>query len=260
MDTTRWVTIAVAALAGLAAGRLVVVAVAWLPAYEPSLRFPARRCPHDAVCLRAADLVRGPGWRRLAQQCPQCATLLPGRWGVAAELVTAGVFAALAWRFGLHPALVAFCCLGAAGVALAFIDARCQRLPDALTLPSYPAGLILLGIAAATTPGGGRHYLVALAGLAGGWLLFAVQALIYPAGIGWGDVKLAGVLGLYLGWLGLGALLAGLVAGYLLAAVTGIALLAARRVSRSSLLPFGPFLLAGTLIAIMLSGTGTWTR
>ena len=69
-------------------------------------------------------------------------------------------------------------------------------------------------------------------------------------------MKLSGLLGLYLGWLGVGALIAGLFAGYLLAAVAGLALLAARRASRKSLLPFGPFLLAGTLIAILLSGLG----
>ena len=254
MDTGTWATVAGAAVAGLVAGRLAVVAAAWVPGYIPARRVPSLRCPHGTG-LRAADLMPGPGWRRLRERCAQCAPAL-GAWPLAVELLTAGVFAALALRFGPHPVLAAFCYLGAVGVALAFIDARLKRLPEELTLPSYPVALILLGVAALTGPDGARHVLTALAGLAGAWLFFLLQALIYPAGIGWGDVKLSGLLGLYLGWLGAGALITGLFAGYLLAAVAALALLAARLASRKSLLPFGPFLLAGTLIAILLSAPG----
>ena len=104
--------------------------------------------------------------------------------------------------------LPAFCYLAGIGVPLAVIDARCQRLPDALTLPSYPVALALLGFAALLLPGGSGHFLGALLGLvlAGG--IFVLQVLIYPAGLGWGDVKLSGLLGLYLGWLGISALAA----------------------------------------------------
>ncbi len=156
-------------------------------------------------------------------------------------------------RFGPSPALPAFCYLAGIGAPLAVIDARCHRLPDALTLPSYPVALALLGLAALLQPGGAGQFLGALAGLALAWGVFLVQVLIYPAGLGWGDVKLAGLLGLYLGWLGLGALAAGLFLGYLFAAAAGLALIAARRASRKSRLPFGPYLLAGTFTAILLS-------
>jgi leader peptidase (prepilin peptidase)/N-methyltransferase len=159
----------------------------------------------------------------------------------------------MAMRFGPGPALPAFCYLAGIGAPLAVIDARCHRLPDALTLPSYPVALALLGLAALLQPGGAGHFLGALAGLALAWGVFLLQVLIYPAGLGWGDVKLAGLLGLYLGWLGLGALVAGLFLGYLFAAAAGLTLIAARRASRKSRLPFGPYLLAGTLTAILLS-------
>jgi leader peptidase (prepilin peptidase) / N-methyltransferase len=169
----------------------------------------------------------------------------------------------MAMRFGPSPALPAFCFLAAIGVPLALIDARSQRLPDALTLPSYPVALALLGFAALLLPGGAGHFLGALAGLALAWGVFLLQVLLYPAGLGWGDVKLAGLLGLYLGWLGggwlggswldQGALVAGLFLGYLFAAAAGLALVATRRASRKSRLPFGPYLLAGTLTAILLS-------
>lgn len=163
-------------------------------------------------------------------------------------------FGMMVWRFGLSPELPAYGYLAVAGAALAVIDARERRLPDRLTLPSYPAALALLGLAALLQPGGGRHLLGALAGLGIALALFLVQAIIYPAGLGWGDVKLAGILGLYLGWLGLAEVAAGLFLGYLLAAVAGLALIAAGRASRKTQLPFGPFLLAGTLATIVLSG------
>ena len=108
----------------------------------------------------------------------------------------------MAVRFGPSPVLPAFCYLAGIGVPLAVIDARCQRLPDALTLPSYPVALALLGLAALLLPGGAGHFAGALGGLALAWGVFLLQVLLYPAGLGWGDVKLAGLLGLYLGWLG----------------------------------------------------------
>ena len=182
----------------------------------------------------------------------------PGRprtAGVAAIAAGAALaFGMMVVRFGLSPALPGYGYLALAGTALAVIDARERRLPDRLTLPSYPVALALLGLAALLLPGGDRHFLGALAGLGIALALFLAQALLYPAGLGWGDVKLAGILGLYLGWLGLAAVAAGLFLGYLLAAVAGLALIAAGRASRKTQLPFGPFLLAGTLATIMLSG------
>ncbi|HEU5420775.1 MAG TPA: A24 family peptidase [Streptosporangiaceae bacterium] len=260
MNELAWVTVAAAA-AGLVAGRYVVVLAAWLPEADPArgdpVRWcPPRRCPHPGgTALRAADMVPLSGWRRVRGRCPGCAARI-GAWRVPAEILTAAVLAVLALRLGASPALPAFCYLGVAGVALAFIDARHKRLPDPLTLPSYPVALVLLGIAAPAAPDGGRHFLTGLAGLAAAWLLFVIQALVYPAGIGWGDVKLSGLLGLYLGWLGISTLVAGLVLAYLLAAVAGLALLAARRATRKTQVPFGPFLLAGALAAILLSGLG----
>jgi leader peptidase (prepilin peptidase) / N-methyltransferase len=253
MDTPAWATTAIAAVAGLLIGGYVSVLITWLAGGAPGLRRPAARCPHAEAPLGRSDLIPPAGWLRLRRRCPECASSLGGSW-LAAELLTAAVFAGLAARFGPSPVLPAFCYLGAVGVALAFIDARYQRLPDVATLPSYPVALLLLGVAALTTAGGARHFLVAVIGLAGTWLLFVLQALIYPAGVGWGDVKLSGIVGLYLGWLGLGALVAGLFLSYLLAAIAGLALLATQRASRKSQLAFGPFLLAGTLIVVLASG------
>jgi leader peptidase (prepilin peptidase) / N-methyltransferase len=227
-------TVAAAAVAGLLAGRVASRLTARLLA-TPSLHEPW------------ADEPRAP-----SPSTPASPPASPGtRWSLT--LGTGLACAVVAIRFGPSPALPAFCYLAAIGVPLAVIDARCQRLPDALTLPSYPVALALLGLAALLAPGGAGHFLGALAGLALAWGVFLLQVLVYPAGLGWGDVKLSGLLGLYLGWLGLGALAAGLFLGYLFAAAAGLALIAARRASRKSRLPFGPYLLAGALTAIVLS-------
>jgi leader peptidase (prepilin peptidase)/N-methyltransferase len=171
---------------------------------------------------------------------------------VPVALVTVAVLAVLGWRIGLRPDLPAFGYLGAVGVPLTFIDVALKRLPDPLTLPSYVAGAALLGLAAPFTDQGGTRYVHALIGMAVLWLLYAVQWVIVPSQIGLGDVKLSGVLGLYLGWLGLQAWIVGVLGMFLLAGFYSVVLLASGKATRKSSIPFGPFMLAGTLVAVLL--------
>ena len=251
-------------LAGLAGGSIASLLVVRIPARrqlqppqpppEPPQPQPPPEPPQPPGSgLYLADLIPLAGWLRLRRRYPAERAEL-GIWYPAAELITAGLFVALWFQFGASPALPAFCYLTVIGVALAFIDARHKRLPNALTLPSYPAALALLGVGAVFVPGGSRHFVDGLIGMAAAWLFFVLQAFIYPAGIGWGDVKLSGLLGLYLGWFGASALLVGLFGGYLLAAVAAVGLLLAGRATRKSLLPFGPFLLASSLAVIVAGG------
>ncbi len=288
MDVPSWAAAGGLLLAGLTAGSIASLLAVWIPACrrpdspqhkparpepaqpEPAQREPAQhkparpepRLPHPepqpwpqlpGYALQLADLIPLTGWLRLRRKYPANQADF-GIWYPAAELITASLFVALWFQFGASPALPAFCYLAVIGVALAFIDARHKRLPNALTLPSYPAALVLLGIGAVFVPGGGRHFVDALIGMAAAWLFFVLQAFIYPAGIGWGDVKLSGLLGLYLGWFGASALLIGLFGGYLLAAVAAVGLLLAGCATRKSLLPFGPFLLASSLAVIVAGG------
>jgi len=181
------------------------------------------------------------------------ARLLPGRrWRVGLPLLTGALFAVMALRFGFSPLLPAAWYLVAAGVALAVIDVRTHRLPDRLTLPSYPVALILLGGGGLLLPDGTGHLAGALAGLAAAGAFFLLLALARPGDIGWGDVKLSGLLGFYLGWFGAGAVLAGLLGAFVLAAVTGLALIAAGRATRKSQLPFGAFMVTAALAVIAL--------
>ena len=179
-------------------------------------------------------------------------------WVLSATLVTIATVVAVALRFGLSPPAPAFCVLAAAGVPLAFFDARTLRLPNVVTLPAYPVSLALLGVAAPFVAGGTGRFGHALIGMAAAVAFFGVLALVSPAGLGLGDVKLAGPLGAYLGWLGATAFLAGLMAAWLLAAVAGLGLMLARRADRTTRIPFGPFLIAATLAVVLVSGATGW--
>jgi leader peptidase (prepilin peptidase) / N-methyltransferase len=243
---------AIAAAAGLVIGSWLTTAIARVP-HRQSLLRPLAQCPRCGARLHTADLIPVAGWLRRRGRCRDCGDAF-GAWYLVAELGTAAAFAALAVRLGFSPVLPAFCYLAAVGVALAIIDIQHQRLPDALTLTSYPVALLLLGVAALVTAHGGRHFVDALIGLVAFTLFYLLLLVIYPAGLGWGDVKLSGLIGLYLGWFGLTVAAAGLLAGYLLAALTGVALLVTRRATRKSQIPFGPFMLAGALLVIVVSG------
>jgi leader peptidase (prepilin peptidase) / N-methyltransferase len=233
-----WVLAVIAAVAGAVVGSFLAVR--------------ADRVRADRV---RADRMRA-GWPRggWAPTVRARAGWAPGGEGLAVELGTGACFAVMALRFGPSPVLPAFLLLAALAPVLTVTDLRWRRLPDALTLPAYPAATALLAAGALAIPGGTRHFLSALAGLAAAWLFFALLAGIHPAGLGWGDVKLSGVLGLYLGWLGAAAVAAGLLGAFALAALAGLGLIAAGRATRKTQIPFGPFMLASAVAVIAASG------
>jgi leader peptidase (prepilin peptidase)/N-methyltransferase len=168
----------------------------------------------------------------------------------ALELVTALVFGLILGRFGGQPDMLAFCFLGALGVALAAIDLSVQRLPDRLVLPAYPVMIVLLTFAALTGHTAGALGRALLGGLVLGGT-YLVLALLRPGGIGGGDVKLAGLAGLALGWLGWPTLIAGAALGFILSGAVSLALIAARRLTLQSMISFGPFMLGGALLAAL---------
>lgn len=188
-------------------------------------------------------------WLWLRGRCRACSTRISARYPLV-ELSTGVLFAVLAARFGTQPALPAFLYLAAVGIALAVIDVDVRRLPDALTLPSYPVAVALLGLAALARPGDGS-WPRALAGGAVAFAMYYLLAFIHPAGMGFGDVKLSGLLGLYLAWIGWGVLAVGLFLGFLLGGLFGAALIAVGRGGRKTAVPYGPFMLMGTLVAVL---------
>lgn len=159
----------------------------------------------------------------------------------------------LALRFGPVPVLPAYVYLAVVCVPLAAIDIEEHRLPDRLTLPSYPIALALLAVPMLAMASGRRHFVMAVLGMVGLWLVYLVLHLVNPRGLGWGDVKLAGVLGAYLGWLGLNAWLEGAFLGVLLGGVYALVLVVLRRATAKSAIALGPFMIAGALLAVLVS-------
>ena len=146
--------------------------------------------------------------------------------------------------------LLAFLYFAAISVALALIDLDTQMLPNAIVVPAYLVGGGLLGAAGLLSGhpeslAGGSLGAVALFGI------YLVAALVKPGGMGFGDVKLAGVIGLFLGFLGLPQLLVGAFAAFVLGGFFSVGLLIARRAGRGSGIPFGPWMLAGAWVGIL---------
>ncbi|MFD3677760.1 prepilin peptidase [Streptomyces sp. NPDC058613] len=171
--------------------------------------------------------------------------------GVLGGVVCAVVGAAVGWR----PEAWAFVGLAPAVLLLALVDRAVHRLPDVLTLPLAAAAAALLG-AAAPLPGAAGSWRLALLGgaaLAGAYL---VLFLINPAGMGFGDVKLALSLGVALGWYGWGVWAAGAFLGFLYGALYGLALVLRGSATRKQGFAFGPFMAAGALTGLLLGGFG----
>ena len=201
-------------------------------------------------------LAVGVGVHHAAAQFPWGADRvdLPSSTGpaVPAAVVVAGtgaLFVLMTLWFGASAELPAFLFLAAAGVLLAVIDLRHRLLPNRVVLPALGVGAVLL-LGAATVNGDWDALLRALLGAAVLFAVYLVLALISPRSLGMGDVKLAALLGLYLGWLGWGALIVGGFAGFVVQAVLALVLLATRRIGLRGELPFGPAMLAGAAIAI----------
>src|ERR1022692_2307725 len=202
--------------------------------------------PAETSCRECATVLL----ERPALRCEHC-----GCWigaAMAIELTSAAVLALLLARIGFQPAAAAFAYLGVLAVALTQIDAAVQRLPDRLTLPAYPALIVLLGLAAVSGDTWETLARALLGGLALG-TAYVLLGLLSSGQLGGGDIKLAGLIGLVLGWLGWRTLIAGASLGFVIAAAASLALLAGRRISRHSMISFGPYMLSGALLAVLAS-------
>lgn len=175
----------------------------------------------------------------------------PQRLPVGLAAASAATGLVLGWSRAGEADLPAFLVLGVLGTAMAYVDLRRHLLPDLLTLPALLVGAAMLGAVAllgVADPSTSYPRAWACAGLLG--LVYLVMALIVPAGLGLGDVKLAPVLGLYLGWLSWSAPIVATVAAFVVGGLVGVVLLVLRRASRRSSIPFGPAMLLGALGAV----------
>ena len=170
-------------------------------------------------------------------------------------IAVAVAWASLTFRFGGQAGwslLPAYLYLGAIGAALTLIDLDVHRLPDLIVLPSYPVAFLLLLVPTVVTGEWGALLRGVLAGLAL-FVGYLVLALVSPGGggLGLGDVKLAGVLGLLLGWLGWGPAVVSVLAAFVIGGLIAVLLLLAGRASRSSHVAFGPSMILGAWVAVM---------
>ncbi len=225
------VTLALAAAVGALGGALAPRVVATLP--EPTDADDAR----DKI-----------SYRRLA-----------GASGLAPALAaaSAAVCGLLAWALGWSPALPMWLYLGVVGVVLTYVDWRTRLLPTRLIAPSYAVVAVLAVLASALSGDWGALLRAALGwALAGG--LFFLLWFVYPKGMGYGDVRLSGVLGIALGWLGWAELAVGVYAGFVLGALGGGVLALLRVVDRKRY-PFGPFMLVGAVVGVLAGPPfGAW--
>ena len=164
---------------------------------------------------------------------------------IGATIAITAILAVLgALATGWAASLPAFVCLALTCAVLVVIDVERRRLPDRLVAAAAVIGAVLLAAATATTADGGAFLRAMLAAATAFSALF-VAAVLARGGLGFGDVKVGALLGGHLGWLGWGQLAYGLFAGFVVGAVVALVLVATRRASLRTSLPFGPALIAG---------------
>jgi len=229
-----------------------------------SIVSPPSACGSCGARVRSRDNVPVLSWLLLRGRCRDCRARISARYPLV-ELGTAVFFGAVACLVlanttsatlldatGLAAViltLAAFLFFAAISVALALIDLDTHRLPNSIVLPAYPVGAALLTAAALAAGEPGRLVTMAI----GGAVLFAAyyaMASLYRGGMGFGDVKLAGVIGLYLGWSGWGELAVGAFGAFLLGGAFSLVLVLTRGATRRTAIPFGPWMILGAWAGI----------
>jgi leader peptidase (prepilin peptidase)/N-methyltransferase len=238
----------VCAVAGLLFGSFANVVIHRVPRGDSVVR-PRSACPGCGTLIAPRDNVPVLSYLALGGQCRACDMAIGLRYPLV-EVGMAVAFAVVGARIGAHWALPAFLLFTWTLLVVAVIDAETRRIPNRITYPLTPALAVLLVAAALLDgdPGAG------IRALAGGLVAFAVLlvlALISPRGMGMGDVKLAGFIGLGLGYLGWGHVALGVFGAFLLGGLTAIALMALRVRGRKDLIPFGPYLALAALVTLV---------
>jgi leader peptidase (prepilin peptidase) / N-methyltransferase len=232
---------------GLVFGSFLTVAIHRVPAGESLVR-PRSRCPSCGVQIRAVDNIPVVSWLALRGRCRACGVKISAVYPLT-ELGCGLLFCAVAlayedaWQASL---LAPFCGLL---LALSVIDVRHHKIPNRLIYPSVP--LAALVIVLGDLAGGHLDIPRAVAGFLGYGVALLIVALIAPRGMGMGDVKLAGLIGLVLGSLALG--LVGVAAGVgILLGGVGAIVAVVMGANRKTRIPFGPFMAAGAVVAVFV--------
>ncbi|GAA1948796.1 prepilin peptidase [Microbacterium deminutum] len=265
--------VVVGGLLGMIVGSFLNVVAYRVPVGVSLLR--ESRCPHCDAPVRPWQNIPVVSWLALRGTCASCGTGISVRYPIV-EALTGVAFAGVTWwvlivasmgsaplrdgssartdQWSLAVLISAYLYFAAISIVLTLLDLDTHRLPNAIVLPSYLVGGILLTLAsllsgdwAALVRGG--------VGMVALYTFYFIVRLIRPGGMGGGDVKLSGVVGLYLGYLGWAALVVGAFAAFLWGGIFGIALIALRQAGRKTAIPFGPWILAGAWTGILMGET-----
>jgi leader peptidase (prepilin peptidase)/N-methyltransferase len=242
------------ALLGLAVGSFLNVVIYRVPIRE-SLWHPSSHCPSCGQAVRKRHNIPLLGWLLLRGRCADCRTRISFRYPLI-ELTTGALFVAVCLRVAhldLMAALPAYLVFAAAGISLTAIDLDVRRLPNSIVLPAYPVLATLLTIAALLQHDPAALFRAGIGALALFGFYF-VLAFLYPAGMGFGDVKLAGLVGGVLGFVSYPVLLVGAFAAFFIGAAVGFLVIVSRRGTGKTAIPFGPFMITAALLAFFAGG------
>lgn len=218
-----------------------------------SIVLPSSRCPSCSTPLRAWDNIPVLSFLILGGRCRYCRAGISFRYPFV-ELLNGLLYAGLLWRYGFGPDLIVYCIFASSLIVITFIDLDFQIIPDRITLPGIPIGLLagsflLPDPFLRATPLG---YKASLAGAASGFLFFYLIAflslrLLKKEGMGGGDIKLMAMVGALLGWK---AVILTTFAGSLLGSIAGVLMMVFKGKGRGTLIPFGPFLALGAVLSL----------
>jgi leader peptidase (prepilin peptidase)/N-methyltransferase len=254
--------IGIAGVFGLLIGSFLNVVIYRVP-NGMSIVAPPSACPTCGNQIKSYDNIPVVSWLMLKAKCRNCKSKISARYPL--------VESATAIFFGLVSAtiipqllsgelsareitagvltLAALLYLAGISVSLALIDLDTHKLPDAIVLPAY----IVSGVfftAASFAQGDFDGLPRAAIGMGALFLFYFIMAFAFPGGMGLGDVKLAGALGIYLGWAGWGSLATGAIAAFILGGLFAVVLVITRRANRKSGIPFGPWMILGAWVGI----------
>jgi leader peptidase (prepilin peptidase) / N-methyltransferase len=244
----------ITALVGMAVGSFVGVVADRVPVGR-SVVSGRSRCGSCAQILCLRDLVPVFSWVVLRGRCRHCRTPI-GPSAPAAECLGGACAVGVIERFGLSWEALAVSIVAAALIAQSVIDLRTHRLPREITYPALLAVVVVLGLAALDRSTVGR-----LVGAVVGAVIFTLSLgairVISRGGMGDGDVRLAPLLGIILGWWGYSLVPVAIVVASAAGAAVGSILIVTGRAGRHTAVPFGPFLAAGTLVVLWFAAAPT---
>ncbi len=242
---------AIAVVVGLVSGSFLNVVAYRVPQGMSVVR-PPSACPNCSAPIRNRDNVPVFGWLALRGRCRDCGEPISVRYPIV-EAVTGVLFGLTALVIGAEWVLPAYLWFVGVTVTLTLTDLDHKRIPNAILYPGTAVGALLL-VPGALIDGNAPQLISAFGGAIAYFTVLLLIALVARGGFGFGDVKLAFLLGLFLGYLGWGRVFVGFFLAFLLGGLVSAVLLVAKIKGRKDAIPFGPYLIAGAYLGIVVGG------